>query len=297
MENKTVVAWDSSPSAEAALEWAIERERGRNGTIAIVRVLGEIDTDADFSATEREVAGEREGLDAAALRAQRAAPDCLVTATTIRGKPYDELLRFVRPDWVVAVGTQQRTAARFRYGGSMGARLAAVAQGPVAIIPEHVTANRSGIVVGVNGSSTSRAAVLVAAAEADERGEPLVLVHAWRGPSLLPGQPMRDPVILRLLEDESRHILAEAGENVRQNFPRVKAERRSLHGSPHEVLQRSAKTAVALVLGSRGLHGVRRVLLGSVSHGIVLDLATPTIIVGELAPVLDGVSEDKPRRS
>jgi hypothetical protein len=67
MDHKTVIAWDSSPSAEAALQWAIERERGRNGTIAIVRVLDEIDTDADFIATEREIAQEREDLDAAAL--------------------------------------------------------------------------------------------------------------------------------------------------------------------------------------------------------------------------------------
>lgn len=297
MDHKTVVAWDSSPSAEAALQWAIERERGRNGTIALVRVLDEIDTDADFIATEREIAQEREDLDAAALRAQRAAPGCLVTATTIRGVPYDELLRFIRPEWVVAVGTQQRTAARFHYGWSMGARLAAAAQGPVAIIPEHVTANRSGIVVGIDGSSASTAALRVAAAEAEDRGEALVLVHAWREPTLLAGQPMLDPVMMHALQEESSHLLADADDQVRREFPRVEVERRSLHGSAHEALQRSAKTAVALVLGSRGLHGIRRILLGSVSHGIVLDLACPTIIVGEPVAVLGGILEEQPQRS
>jgi nucleotide-binding universal stress UspA family protein len=159
--------------------------------------------------------------------------------------------------------------------------VAAAARGAVAIIPAVSTGLRRGIVVGYDGSPEARTAVSLAAAEAAGRSEPLVIVHAWGEPTLMAGQSILDPMMMNALREESSHLLAEADAQVAHEFPGVVVERRSLHGSPHEALQRSARTAVELVLGTRGLRGIRRVLLGSVSHGIVLDLACPTVIVGD----------------
>jgi nucleotide-binding universal stress UspA family protein len=282
-DTTTVVAWDSSSSSDAALDWAIHRERARGGTIHIVRVLDDVGPATDHGASEREITAARSELAATAVRVQKHAPGCLVTSTLVLGVPYDELLRFVRPGSVLAVGTQRRTAARFHYGWSMGAQLAAAAKGAVAIVPDMPAEAPSGIVVGYDGSPESRAALRVAASEAGLRAEELIVVHAWREPSVMAGQPILDPVAIIALEEESRHLLADAGSIVSRDHPGVEVLLRSVHGSPHEALQRSAKSAVELVLGSRGLRGMRRVFLGSISHGIVLDLVCPTIIVGDLA--------------
>lgn len=291
MDHKTVVAWDGSAAADAALDWAIEREHARGGTIALVRVIDDVAPAIEYQEAQREVTAERDELDAAAARATEAAPGCLVTSTTIRGLPYDELIRFVGPECLLAVGTQRRTAARFHYGWSMGARLAAAARGAVAIIPAVSTGLRRGIVVGYDGSPESRTAVSLAAADAAGQSEPLVIVHAWGEPTLMAGQPILDPMMMNALREESDHLLAEAAAQVAHEFPLVVVERQSLNLTPHEALLRSARGAVELVLGTRGLRGIRRVLLGSVTHRVVLDLACPVIIVGAAGPAGPGGAE------
>jgi nucleotide-binding universal stress UspA family protein len=53
-----------------------------------------------------------------------------------------------------------------------------------------------------------------------------------------------------------------------------------VHGTPATALLRAGETANLLVVGNRGLVGIRRILLGSVSHEVVVGIDCPTIVVG-----------------
>ena len=66
----------------------------------------------------------------------------------------------------------------------------------------------------------------------------------------------------------------------REEHPALTAEPVLLRRSPVAGLRVESEHAFLLVVGSRRLTGWSRAWLGSVSHGLVLDLVAPTILTG-----------------
>ncbi len=144
------------------------------------------------------------------------------------------------------------------------------------------------IVVGVDGSETSRHALRWAAAEADVHDAVLHVVYAWDVPT--PGAGIGTPAGTRAAAaPEGQHDAAEqlvagvvqeelgdAATNVRKSIGR---------GSPANVLLDSAKGADLLVVGSRGLGGFTGLLLGSISMKMAHHAPCPVVIVRPAAPV------------
>ncbi len=125
------------------------------------------------------------------------------------------------------------------------------------------------VLVGVDGSPASRAALRWAAAEAEEHRCELVAVCAW-GPTvpLISGgasapRDLPDPAetaTTQLLET----ITEELGEN-----PPIKVQPRVLSGNPAQLLIGLSADADLLVVGNRGHGGFIGLLLGSVSQQVV----------------------------
>ncbi|WP_457819773.1 universal stress protein, partial [Staphylococcus aureus] len=63
--------------------------------------------------------------------------------------------------------------------GVRGVRITAAAGCPVVVVPEVVSREHAGVVVGVDGSEASEKAIAFAAAEADRTGEGLTAVMTW----------------------------------------------------------------------------------------------------------------------
>jgi nucleotide-binding universal stress UspA family protein len=285
MDEKTVVGWDGSAPADAALDWALERERPRNGTIALVRVVDDTQISADYYVTEEAVDAASDELKKEAARLKVVAPGCFVTTTIVRGDPVDELLRFSNEQWVLAVGTEKHRSPHFRYGWSLGARLAAAAAGPVAVIPPKPAegAASTGVVVGVDASFESQEAIEVAAEEALRRHDELLLVHAWQEPAILAEEYVYDPRLVRGVEEQGERILALASDKIAARFPGLQLRRQLFHAPAELALLESAREAALLVVGTRHLRGMKRLLLGSVSHSVLINIACPTIVVGQVA--------------
>jgi nucleotide-binding universal stress UspA family protein len=284
MDRKTVVGWDGSENSSTAAEWARERESARHGTVALVRVIDDTRVSADYVVTQEAVdtASDTLEIEAALLRAS--APHCLVTTTLVRGDPFEELLRLCDSDSMLALGTSRRSEASFRFGWSLGARLAAVAPGPVAIVPPPRGHNGSGVAVGVDASLGSGFALEIAAQEANWRGEPLILINAWQEPAIIAGDYTLDPELRDGLEQQSQDILRAASEKVANEYPNVALRRIVYHAPAALALAEAGREASVLVVGSRHLRGLKRLLLGSVSHGVLLNLACPTIVAGQRDP-------------
>jgi nucleotide-binding universal stress UspA family protein len=280
MSERTVVAWDGAEPAVAALHWAIDREFDRNGAIDLVHVVDDTTVSSDYLATERMLARAHEKVDAEAMRIHHRAPKMVLTTHILRGDPYEVLRTFTAPDALVVVGTGLREGFRTKYGWSLGARLAAAAQGPIVIVPaDTVSEGRSGVVVGIDGTHVGDLALRFAAREASRRGETLHVVHAWMEPLAWQQGVVPNDDLIDSLERAHQDVLDKALEIIATEHPSVTVAAHLLREDPAIALLRLAGPAALLVVGTRQRRGLSRMWLGSVSHTVILDIVSPTAII------------------
>ena len=149
-----------------------------------------------------------------------------------------------------------------------------------------------GIVVGVDGSPSAETAVRWAAHAAAMRNLPLTLVNVIDTPSwdlialggpvaALPSAPSQRQ------QEQSDRIIADATTVVRASTepdarPRVETEVFFAGAVP--TLVEVSRDAHLVVVGSRGQGRLRRVLLGSVSTGLIHHAHCPVAVIREEAP-------------
>ncbi|MGQ4515408.1 universal stress protein [Streptomyces sp. DW26H14] len=143
------------------------------------------------------------------------------------------------------------------------------------------------IVVGVDGSPESLAAVEWAADEAVARQQPLRLLHAWGyGPA-----PNASWQAAESQRAWGNHFLDEALTRVRTRQPELEPEADLVPGAAAEVLESSDEETALLVLGSRGAGIVSGFLVGSVALGVVAAARCPVVLVRAAQPVPEGPNE------
>lgn len=133
------------------------------------------------------------------------------------------------------------------------------------------------IVVGVDGSPSSRAALRWAVRHARLTGGVVEAVCVWDVPSVSGwAGPAMEPVLDA--EAAKRGFVQELHDVFGDERP---AELREVlvRGNPAEMLLTAAEGAELLVVGSRGRGGFARALLGSVSHQVVQHASCPVVIV------------------
>jgi nucleotide-binding universal stress UspA family protein len=143
------------------------------------------------------------------------------------------------------------------------------------------------IVVGVDGSSASLAALRWGAEEAELRGARLVALHAWAFvPPAVLGEPGLIPMpvvdIAGTLEAEREAAEAELDATLASAFPGeppVEIERKLVEDDAAEALERESKQADLVVVGSTGKSGIAAALLGSVSRHVVQHAHCPAVVV------------------
>lgn len=133
------------------------------------------------------------------------------------------------------------------------------------------------IVVGVDGSESSKAALRWAIRQAKLTGVSVDAVTAWRYPAgyglAALGEDAAD------FEDEAEKTLAGALADVSGLEPTVSIRPQVTEGLAATVLLRAASGADLLVMGSRGRGGFASTLLGSVSLNCVLHAHCPVLIL------------------
>lgn len=129
----------------------------------------------------------------------------------------------------------------------------------------------NGIVVGVDGSPGAAAALRFAVEEARLRGAQLHAVCAWELPAMVYSGGGVDG-LPEALEQGAREILEKA-------LADVPAERHVLAGHAARALLDAAEGADLLVVGSRGLGGFARLLLGSIGQEVVHHAPCPVVVV------------------
>jgi nucleotide-binding universal stress UspA family protein len=136
------------------------------------------------------------------------------------------------------------------------------------------------IVVGVDGSPSSRTALEWAAAEADDHRADLVVVNVWEHTLLPPAGSVSvsehyvpDPS-QRTAEDLVEIIKEVLGEN-----PPVLVQPEVKQGNPAKILIEQSETADLLVVGTRGHGGFGGLVLGSVSQHVAAYAKCPVAVI------------------
>lgn len=277
MSETIVVAVDGRPAGDRALRWAARRAAGRDAEITVTQAVDvpgpPIGTREHAAAIER--VAERIG-DAALATLLEAG---VTTARSVieRGDVVDVIEHASQGADLVVIGTNGSSGPFSP--ATRAVRVAAVATPPVVIVPDLDADHRHGVVVGLDGSAASLRALQFGAAEAVRSGEPLIALSTWRLPGYL-GYEQAWPTDLRdALAEAAEQQSATEVAGLSETYPDLVVERRVFEGAPTDVLVEVSAEAALVVVGSRGLGRVRRLLLGSVSQAVVQHARGPVAVV------------------
>jgi len=134
------------------------------------------------------------------------------------------------------------------------------------------------IVVGVDGSHESAHALAWAAEQARETGAALRVVYAWEPPAVA-GLRIPPFVDWEPLEAQARAFPADFVHETLPPEPGVEITTRAVRGRPAQVLVDESEHADLLVIGPRGLGGLKGMVLGSVGHHCAAHSRCPVVIV------------------
>ncbi|MEU9119964.1 universal stress protein [Streptomyces sp. NPDC048506] len=140
------------------------------------------------------------------------------------------------------------------------------------------------VTVGVDGSAAGLAAADWGAREAQLRGVPLRLVHAWEWQPFAHAPPMGPEAARRWSEGVPHEVTAQ----LHRHYPDLDITADLLTGPPPEMLCAAAAEAALLVMGTAGVGRLAGFLLGSVAMATVARTERPVVLVR--AP---GADEDK----
>ena len=154
-----------------------------------------------------------------------------------------------------------------------------------------------GIVVGVDGSPQSMAAVDWAALTADRHGAPLTVLTAYVSPPANMAGTMG--VSVDDLRDRAHDAVERAASRLDGAHPGGHpVDEQVVHGDPAHVLAQRSTSADLVVVGRRGLGALDRAVLGSVSSALAATAPGPVAVVpsgaatGEPNRVVVAVSND-----
>lgn len=276
-----LVAYDGSQEADTALDWAAQTALATHVPVRVVIVES---TDLDrLAATgllmEPESGLVQEDLRTTAEHRLKGAGVDDVVVDVVEGRIVPVLVEQAGTASMVVVGSNGHGRAAGALLGSVSQHLARHAPCPVVVTrpPARPTADR--IVVGVDGSEGSQAAIEFAYQRAEITGERIVVLNAWHNPRLL-GDAGRGPRPLVGQDIQARELLlSESVAGIASSHPDVPLETTVLLTRPAQALADASMTASLVVVGSRGLGAFGELLLGSVSSEVLHRAHCPVAIV------------------
>lgn len=284
-----VVGFDGSPPARSAAVWAAEEAASRDCELLLVQVVRgpvpelvftPLSTPLPEAVSEESVRSHAENeLADLSDECIRMFPDLHITTRLEHGHPSEALREVGRDAEMLVVGSSGRSGLSRALLGSTAAELAGHHERPVVVVRE-AKAGDGRVVVGVDGSDSSAAAIDFAFEFASRRGRDLLAVHAWADmpiEALAPAQHW--DYNWNQVRAESEAVIAQCLAGHQETHPDVHVERHvSFHG-PAQALLDVADDAALLIVGSHGRGALRRALLGSVSHAVLHQAPCPVAVI------------------
>jgi nucleotide-binding universal stress UspA family protein len=280
-----LVGIDGSASALAAARWAAREAAFRGAPIRLVEAFGWMPVhDADDplqrvpEARDTLLRAAEENLAAAAADVADVAPDLVVSQEVTTGTPPGLLVKLSADVQLVVIGHRGLGGFSGLLVGSVGTALAAHAACPVVVVRDAAGRPSGGaVVVGVDGSPQSDAALAFAVEAAVARMAPLRAVHAWLD-SVVP-LVVNEPVAWDAVAAQQGNLLTKHLAAWREKYPDLVVEPVLTHDRPAHALMQNIGDAQLVVVGSRGHGGLAGMTLGSVSHALLHHAGCPVAVV------------------
>lgn len=277
---------DGSQPAEAALEWGLAEALRRSLTVQLVAVWSTPVTvagPASSIAIPTMVISARTAARHTVERALKAAADAGVEATSevLDGNPADLLVKLSAAADQLVVGAHGRSALARGLLGSVSTAAVHHAASPVTVVRRTPAHTHHRVVVGIDGSEHSAAALRRAAIEATAARAELSVVTAWTrfDPDLTGGfTGMRipgDDDLRELAELRARKVMHDAD----LDSTRIPVELSVHYGAAEHVLCRESAHADLLVVGTYGWGAFDRMLFGSTSTAVLHHASCPVQVV------------------
>jgi nucleotide-binding universal stress UspA family protein len=251
---RILVAYDGSPEAELALRWAAEEARGTGHGLHVVAVDDVVTSPWGAETVDR-------GEDALA-GIEKTLGDLDIVAETRVGHVTGELLGAASSADQVVVGSRGHGRA----------------EDLLVVVVRPTRGSDPRIVVGVDGSSASSAALDYACRRAERTGARVVALHAWRTHAPSTDVWSSDPRALKGLAHREV-LLAESIAGLRVDHPDVVLEQETVPVAPVRCLVDASHDASLVVVGSHGLGFFGGLLLGSVSQAVLQRAECPVAVV------------------
>ncbi len=283
MTKQINVGFDGSATSSAAVLWAAAEANARGARLRV---------SSCFPISV--VAGARFGLPVAdegttileetedgLRRMQRLVEDLYpsveVATSASAGSVGSALLDDIKPDDLVVVGTTNHDGAPGFWLGSTSRHVVRHSPCPVVVVPGPGDSGPTDrIVVGVDGSPTSRQALLWAGDEADRHGAKLLVVHAWAyhyERANTNSSEVRD-----LTRADAALVLRREVEAARQQFSAV-VDGWLVECGPSAALLGGVRHGDLLVLGASGHGAIHSTLFGSTVKTVLDRCFVPTVVV------------------
>ncbi|NEW43780.1 universal stress protein [Nocardia cyriacigeorgica] len=283
-----IVGIDGSAGSLTAARWAagFATERGRAlrlahgmelvGTAKLVSTSGGVTS----SLLEALKENSRHLLDRAEEAVTAETPDLAVSTRVSVGSAAALLIEESAGAYTVILGATGNVGVL----GHIGSTLLTVvsrAHGPVIVVrtdAEGAIRSTGPVVVGVDGSPVSEAALATAFTEAAVRRTDLVAIHVHYD-RRLESERLRKFLPEIEVENAGQEVLGERLAGWQEEFPDVTVLRKTYSDNPTARLREWSDSAQLVVVGSRGRGGFTGLLLGSTSHSLVQHAGCPVMVV------------------
>ena len=284
--NAILVGVDGSETATAAVRWAAKEAELEHLDLKLVGVYDASTSDyapgliipQDVIDAIRQDATE--AVQSAAAAAKEVAPDVTIHTSIVDGDAARVLLELGKDAALIVVGTRKLGSVKGLFLGSVSITVAAHHHGRVVVIDGEGSTDGP-VVVGIDDSPVSEAAIKEAFRQASLRSVPLVAVHTWTPLDVdaLHGYGIDPDEVTRMSQD-AVEALAERLAGFASDFPDVTIERKVIPEDPAKaVLDAAGDKASLIVVGSRGRGGFTGLLLGSTSQKVLREANAPVMVV------------------
>lgn len=270
-----VVGVDGSDPSRAAMRWAADDAVRHGRPLRIVHAVGPPAWEVAFlppptmMESLHQAGGEILEPSIAEVRARHRE---LRVTTVLTPEPPSAALRAQSEEaYEVVVGHRGRGGFASLLLGSVSLHTAGYASGPVVIVRGDGHRRRQQVVVGIDLSEHSGAALRYAFDAAVVREAPLQVVYAWCPPE----GPYAVIEVGQLAEAAVREAHAVV-RPWRERYPGVSVTEKTPRDHPVRALVAASGEADLVVVAARGHGGIR---LGSVSHGLAHHARCPVAVV------------------
>jgi len=279
MTDKVVVAVDNRAVSASVLQWLHTRwSRVADFDVEVVAVA-----DLGWVPVGSSDTGYRSGYEAALEESGQSIrailPGATVETTVLWGLPPDVLVDVSAQADLLVLGSDKTGFFQGLVSGTLPLRVAAHSHCPVVVVPAGWSPGEPRVVVGVALDTTDAAAIEFGALEARRSGGGLRLLHAVTLPqSLLVEDLITTETYDEVVEARSR-MLDLAVEEVRARHPDLDISTAIPRGRAVDALVDEARDGALVIVGTHRRRALARLILGSVSHDVLLNAPCPVIVV------------------